>query len=301
MASCRRSPRVNRVFRDKPAGLIVDFIGVAQNLKSALGQYSRDDRRHAGIDKAEAIAVMLEKYEVVRDMFHGFDYRAGLTGSPQERLVALAGAIECDPRDATARRGQGVNQGRRRNERIADSTTRCSSSRRGSHSGARATKHGTSAMRWDSSKPCVLRLPRAAPSSGISSAERDLAVQQIVSRAVVSTEIIDILKAAGVETPDISILSDEFLAEVEGMEKKNLAMEALRKLINGEIRSRSRVNVVQTRAFSDRLEEAIARYHTSAITTAEVLQELIKLAKDIRAAHRRGEEEGLSEEEISFL
>lgn len=125
-------------------------------------------------------------------------------------------------------------------------------------------------------------------------------MQQIVSRAVVSTEIVDILEAAGLETPDISILSDEFLAEVQGMEKKNLAMEALRKLINGEIRSQNRVNVVQTRAFSERLEEAVSRYHSNAITTAEVIQELIKLAKEIRAAHQRGEDEGLSEEEISF-
>jgi len=125
-------------------------------------------------------------------------------------------------------------------------------------------------------------------------------VQQIVSRAVASTEIVDILQAAGVEAPDISILSDEFLAEIQGMEKKNLAMEALRKLINGEVRSRSRVNVVQTKAFSDRLEDAIARYHTNAITTAQVIQELIDLAKDIRAARMRGEEEGLSEDEIAF-
>ena len=138
------------------------------------------------------------------------------------------------------------------------------------------------------------------PARGKTSAERDFAVQQIVSRAVVSTEIVDILEAAGLETPDISILSDEFLAEVQGMEKKNLAMEALRKLINGEVRSRSRVNVVQTRAFSDRLEDAIARYHTNAITTAQVIQELIDLAKEIRAARMRGEEEGLSEDEIAF-
>jgi len=128
------------------------------------------------------------------------------------------------------------------------------------------------------------------PGKGKTSAERDLAVQQIVSRAVVSTDIVDILKAAGLETPDISILSDAFLAEVQGMEKKNLAMEALRKLINGEIRSQSRVNVVQTRAFSERLEKAIARYHSNAITTAGVIQELIKLAKDIRAAHTPVEE-----------
>ena len=291
--------RVNRVFRDKPAGLIVDYIGVAQNLKSALGQYSRNDRKHAGIDKAKAIEVMLEKYEVVRDMFHGFDYHSGLTGSPQERLVALAGAIEwvleLQRSDAAK---ESTDEGKKRaHRRFNDAVLELSKAfaLAGASDEARDIRDEVGFF-----QTVRAALAKSAPGSGKSSAERELAVQQIVSRAVVSTEIVDILKAAGLETPDISILSDEFLAEVEGMEKKNLAMEALRKLINGEIRSRSRVNVVQTRAFSDRLEEAIARYHTNAITTAEVLQELIKLAKDIRAAHQRGEEEGLSEEEISF-
>ena len=114
------------------------------------------------------------------------------------------------------------------------------------------------------------------------------AIRQIVSRAVISTEIVDILKAAGIQSPDISILSDEFLAEVQQMEKKNLALEALRKLVNDGIRSRSKSNIVQTKAFSTRLEESIARYHANAITTAEVLQELIQIAKDIRAARARG-------------
>jgi len=108
------------------------------------------------------------------------------------------------------------------------------------------------------------------------------------------------LSAAGIKSPDISILSDEFLLEVQQMERKNLALEALRKLINDGIRSRSKANVVQTKAFSERLEDAVARYHANAITTAEVLQELIRLAKDIRAARQRGEEQGLSEEEIAF-
>ena len=291
--------RVNRVFRDKPAGLIVDYIGVAQNLKSALGQYSRNDRKHAGINKAKAIEVMLEKYEVVRDMFHGFDYHSGLTGSPQERLVALAGAIEwvLEMQRSDAAK-ESTDEGKKRaHRRFNDAVLELSK--------AFALAGGSDEARDIRDEVGFFQTVRAAlaksaPGSGKSSAERELAVQQIVSRAVVSTEIVDILNAAGLETPDISILSDEFLAEVEGMEKKNLAMEALRKLISGEIRSRSRVNVVQTRAFSDRLEEAIARYHTNAITTAEVLQELIKLAKDIRAAHQRGEEEGLSEEEISF-
>ena len=291
--------RVNRVFRDKPAGLIVDYIGIAQNLKSALSQYSRDDQKHAGIDEAEAVAVMLEKYEIVRDMFHGFDYRAGLTGSPQERLAALAGAIEwvLDMQQREAAKESTEDGKKRAHRRFNDAVLTLSK--------AFALAAASDEARDIRDEVGFFQTVRAAlakstPGAGKSSAERDLAVQQIVSRAVVSTEIVDILEAAGMETPDISILSDEFLAEVQGMEKKNLAMEALRKLINGQIRSQSRVNVVQTRAFSDRLEEAIARYHTNAITTAEVIQELIKLAKDIRAAHQRGEEEGLTQDEISF-
>lgn len=115
-----------------------------------------------------------------------------------------------------------------------------------------------------------------------------------------STEIVDILGAAGITTPDISILSDEFLSEVQQMEKRNLALEALRKLLNDELRSRTRTNVVETKRFSERLDSAIARYHANAIDTVEVLQELINLARDIKAARKRGEDEGLSEDEIAF-
>jgi len=143
-------------------------------------------------------------------------------------------------------------------------------------------------------------LVKTAGGAGTTGQDRELAIRQIVSRAVVSTEIVDILAAAGVQTPDISILSDEFLLEVQQMEKKNLGLEALRKLLNDSIRSRTRTNVVETRAFTERLEDAIARYHANAITTTEVLQELIKLAQDIRAARNRGEEQGLSDEEIAF-
>jgi len=232
-------------------------------------------------------------------MFHGFDYRAGLTGSPQERLVVLAGAMEwvldMQHRDAAK---ETTDEGKKRaHRRFSDAVLALSK--------AYALAAASDEAREIRDEVGFFQTIRAAlakstPGAGKASAERDLAVQQIVSRAVISTEIVDILEAAGVDAPDISILSDEFLAEVQGMEKKNLAMEALRKLINGEIRSQSRVNVVQTRAFSERLEDAIARYHSNAITTAEVIQELIKLAKDIRAAHQRGEEEGLSQEEISF-
>ena len=291
--------RVNRVFRDKPAGLIVDYIGIAQNLKSALGQYSREDRRHAGIDEAAAVAVMLEKYEIVSAMFHGFGYRKGLAGTAQERLAALAGAIEwvLDMQQREAARESTEEGKKRAHRRFNDAVLALSRA-----FALAAASDEARGIREEVGFFQTVRaaLAKSAPGAGKSSAERDLAVRQVVSRAVVSTEIVDILEAAGLQTPDISILSDEFLAEIRGMEKKNLALEALRKLIDGELRSKSRVNVVETRAFSQRLEEAIARYHSNAITTAEVLQELIGLAGDIRAAYQRGEEEGLSQEEIAF-
>jgi len=291
--------RVNRVFRDKPAGLIVDYIGIAQNLKSALQQYSRPDQQRTGVDEAQAVAVLLEKLEVVRDMFHGFEYRSSLAGTPHERLVLMAGGLEWIlgwMRDAATR--ETTDEGRKKALRAFQDAVLALSKAfalAGASDQAREIREEVGFFQ-------AIRAALAKTGSGgtISQASRELAVQQIVSRAVVSTEIVDILAAAGIQSPDISILSDEFLAEVQQMKRKNLALEALKKLLSDSIQSRSRTNVVQTRAFSERLEAAIARYHANAITTAEVLQELIDLAKEIRSARKRGEELGLSEEEIAF-
>ena len=291
--------RVNRVFRDKPAGLIVDYIGIAQSLKSALAQYSARDQETTGVDEAQAVAVLLEKYEVVRDMYHGFDYAKALNGTPQQRLAMMAEAIEWildrQQRWAAAeatKDGKKAAQRRYQDAVLALSKAYSLASASDEARGIREEVGFFQAIR--------AALVKSATGSGVTSQERDFAIRQIVSRAVVSTEIVDILKAAGIQSPDISILSDEFLAEVQQMQKKNLALEALRKLINDGIRSRSKANIVESRAFSERLEDAVARYHANAITTAEVLQELIRLAKDIRAARQRGEESGLSDEEIAF-
>lgn len=291
--------RVNRVFRDKPAGLIVDYIGIAQKLKSALGQYSNDDQKNTGVDVNKAITVLLEKYEVVRDMYHGFDYLSALNGTAKERLVMMAGAIEwiLNMQQNLAAKETTKEGKKAAHRRYFDATLAL-------------TKAFALAAQSDEAKKIRdevgffqairVALVKSNSSSGVSQYERDLAIQQIVSRAVISTEIIDILAAVGVNSPDISILSDEFLDEIQEMEKKNLALEALKKLLNDSIRSRSKSNVVQTREFTERLEDAIARYHANAISTAEVLQELIKIAKDIRASRQRGEESGLSEDEIAF-
>ncbi len=308
--------RVNRVFRDKPAGLIVDYIGIAQNLKSALAQYSKPDQDKTGIDESEAVAVLLEKYEIVRDMFaaqgsagaaggrkpgatHGFDYRTGLSGTPGERLAMMAGAIEwiLAKQQQWAAAETTPDAKRQAQRRFADGVLALSKA-----FALAASSDEARGIREEVGFFQAIRaaLVKTAAGAGATRQDRELAIQQIVSRAVVSTEIVDILAAADIQTPDISILSDEFLLEVQQMEKKNLGLEALRKLLNDSIRSRTRSNVVETRAFTERLQDAIARYHANAITTAEVLQELIKLAQDIRAARRRGEEQGLSDDEIAF-
>ncbi len=290
--------RVNRVFRDKPSGLIVDYIGLAQNLKNALSQYSKSDQQQTGVDEREAVAVLLEKYEIVRDIFHGFDYSAGINGTPKERLITLASAIEwvLETQRQDAAKETSDEGKKRAHRRYADAVLALSKAFALASASDEAREIRDEVGFFQAIRVALVKSSGSAKTG----AERDFAVQQIVSRAVVSTEIIDILAAAGLKTPDISILSDDFLAELKDMERKNLALEALRKLLSDEIRSRSKTNVVQGKAFSLRLEEALARYHANAITTVEVLQRLIDLAKDIRAARQRGEEKGLTDEEIAF-
>lgn len=291
--------RVNRVFRDKPGGLVVDYIGIAQNLKAALGQYTQADREKTGIDEEEAVAAMLERYEIVRGIFHGFDYRPGIEGAPMQRLACLAGAVDWAAQwgETEAAKVSSPEEKKRAHRRFADLVLEL---RR-----AFALASASDEAREIRDEVGFFQAVRAAlvkssASGKLSAADKTLAVQQLIDRAIASAEIVDILQAAGLQSPDISILSDEFLLEIQGMEKKNLALEALRKLLAGEIKSRSRTNVVESRAFSQRLEEAVARYHTGAVSALEMIQQLIELAKDLQKAHARGEETGLSPEELAF-
>jgi type I restriction enzyme R subunit len=291
--------RVNRVFKDKPGGLVVDYIGVAQNLRNALGQYTDSDRDKTGIDEASAVAAMMERYEAIRDLFHGFDFRPGIDGHPRERLICLGGAIDwvLKWQESQAAKQKDAEEKKRAHRRYLDMVLELSK--------AYALASASDEARTIRDEVGFFQAIRAAlakttATGKISEKDRSFAVQQLVDRAVASSEIIDILKVAGIQSPDISILSDGFLMEVEKMEKKNLALEALKKLLNGEIVSRSKTNLVESRAFSNRLEEAVARYHAGAISAVEMIHELIRLAKDMQTARARGEEQGMSLEEIAF-
>lgn len=291
--------RVNRVYRDKPAGLVVDYIGLAQDLKKALGQYSPSDRERTGIDEEQAVAVLREKFGIVRDMFHGFDYQNGLAGTSHERLLALAGAMNwiLEKQDQAAAREQDEEARKKARRRFDDAVLALTKA----FALAAASDYARSIREEVGFFQAVrIALGKPAPGSGQSSQERDFAVRQLVSRAVISTEIVDILKVAGITAPDISILSAEFLDEVRQLPQKNLALEALRKLLQGEIRSHGQTSVVEQKKFTERLDDAINRYHSNSISTAQVIDELIGMAKDLCEARKRGEKPGLSREERAF-
>ncbi len=278
--------RVNRVFRDKPGGLVVDYLGLAHELKAALATYTESGGTgRTAISQEEAVAVMLEKYEVCCDLFHGFDWSRWKTGTPEEWLSLIPAAQE----HVLA---------------LEDGKNRLLAAVRDlSQAFALAVPHEEALrIRDDVAFFQAVRaaLAKRAPGEPNSEEELDLAIRQIVSRAVAPEGVLDLFAAAGLKKPDISILSDEFLAEVRGMPHKNLAVEVLRKLLQGEIRARMQRNVVRARSFAEMLEQAVRRYQNRAIDAVQVIEELIALAKEMRAADRRGEQLGLSEEELAF-
>ena len=278
--------RVNRVFKDKPGGLVVDYLGLAQDLKQALAIYSESGGKgRTALDQAEAVAVMLEKYEVCCALFHGLDRTKWTTGTQQERLTLLPAAQD----HVLAQE---------------DGKERCLNAVRAlSRAFALAVPHPeTTRIRDDvgffqAVRAALLKQPESEPRP---EAELDLAVRQIVSRAVAFEGMMDIFTVVGLDKPDISVLSDEFLAEVQEMPHRNLAVELLQKLLKGEVATTRRKNVVQARSFTAMLEQTLRRYQNRAIEAAQVIEELIELARDMREANARGERLGLSDDELAF-
>ena len=278
--------RVNRVFKDKPGGLVVDYLGLAHELRRALATYTESGGRgQTALDQEEAVAVMLEKYEVCCALFHGFDWSSWTTGSSQERMGLIPAAQEHILAQENGR------------ERCMSAVLELS------QAFALAVPHEEALrIRDDVGFFQLVRsaLSKRAEGEARPEEDLDLAIRQIISRAVAPEGVMDIFAAAGLDKPDISVLSDEFLAEVQGMPHRNLAVELLQKLLRGEVSSRRRKNVVQARSFAEMLEQTLRRYQNRAIETAQVIEELIQLAKDIREAGARGERLGLSEDELAF-
>jgi len=278
--------RVNRVFKDKPGGLVVDYLGIADELKQALATYTESGGTgKTAVDQEEAVAVMLEKYDICRGLFHGFDWSDWSSGTPQDRLGLLPAAQE----HVLAQR-----DGKARLLRVVTEL---------SHAFALAVPHEEAIrIRDDVAFFQAVRsvLAKGDPGERRTDEELDRAIRQIVSKAVVSGDVVDIFAAAGIKKPDISILSDEFLTEVRGLPQRNLAVELLRKLLLGEIRTRSKRNVVQARSFAELLEQSVRRYQNRAIEAAQVIEELIQLAKEMRRAAARGHDLGLSDDEVAF-
>ena len=278
--------RVNRVFRDKPGGLVVDYLGLAHELKRALATYTESGGTgQTALDQKEAVAVMLEKYEICCGLFHGFDRSRWIIGTPAERLSLLPAAQEHILAQENGK------------DRCVQAV------RELSQAFALAVPHEDALrIRDDIGFFQAVRgqLMKRADGEVRPEEELDHAVRQIISRAVASEGVIDIFAAAGLEKPDISVLSDEFLAEVRGMPQRNLAVELLQKLLKGELATRRRKNVVQARSFAQMLEQTLRRYQNRAVEAAQVIEELIQLARDLREANARGETLGLSADELAF-
>jgi type I restriction enzyme R subunit len=279
--------RVNRIFRDKPGGLIVDYIGIASDLKIALATYTISGGKGAPtLDQEVAVAKMLEEFEIVCQMFDKFDYKRFFKAGTQQKLTIILEAQEYI---------LGLEDGK---ERFTKEVLGLSKAFAISVPHPKALEIKDDVGFFQAVKA---RLTKFEPTGmGKSDAEIETAIRQIVDKAVVSEGIIDVFDAAGIKKPDISILSDEFLKEIQGMERKNLALELLKKLLNDEIKFRTKKNLIQSKKFSEMLENAIKKYQNNLITTAQVIEELIRLAKEIRDSDKRGKQFNLSDEELAF-
>ena len=280
--------RVNRVFKDKQGGLVVDYIGIANELKSALKDYTASHGRgRPTVDVHEAFSVLAEKLDALRGMLagsgdHGFDYRGFLLGGHR----TLAGA---------ANYVLGLADGRTRFADLALALSRAFT--------LCCTLDEAQAVRAEVAffqGVKVLLTKRESSQQNKTDEARELAIRQIIGAALVSEQVVDIFDAVGLDKPNIGILDEAFLAEVRNLPERNLAVELLERLLEGEIKSRFASNVVQNKKFSDLLVDVVRRYQNRSIEAAQVMEELIAMAKTFRVAAGRGELLGLTEDEVRF-
>ncbi len=280
--------RVNRIYKDKQGGLIVDYLGIAPSLKEALSHYADSDRAAPTIPQEEAISVMLEKYEVVKGMFHGFDYAAYFTAKASDRTRILAASLDYV---------LGLEKGK---ERYLKAVTELSFAFSLSVPSDEALKIRDDVGFFQALKSIISKFEQTGGAGGPTDEDYDHAIRQIVAHAVASDEVVNIFDAAGLKSPNVAVLSDEFLEEVRHLEHKNVALELLKKLLGDEIRTMQKRFLVKSRSFSKMLEDTIRKYQNQTIEAAQVILELVELAKKIRAEQERGQNLKLTQDEIAF-
>lgn len=280
--------RVNRVFKDKQGGLVVDYIGIAENLREALSQYTESDRKTTGVDTEVAAHVLLEKYDVIKELLHGHDYSKFFTGKASEKMQAIVETMDYVIGLREDRKNDYINLVTEMSRAYSLCATTDIAEKLNDEVGFhKAVKAGLMKL-----------INEGSGKKTISQLDHEL--NQLVSKAISSNEVIDILGSVGLAKPNLTILSDEFLEEVKGMKQKNLAVELLNRLLKESIKTFSRRNLVQSKKFSELLEAAIRKYQNRAIETTQVIMELINLAKKVTEAEKRGEKTGLSEDELAF-
>jgi type I restriction enzyme R subunit len=279
--------RVNRVFKDKPGGLIVDYIGIATNLKKALGFYAESGGKGVPAETHEkAVDILMEKLEVVRQILYGFDYSAFFDTAVKNKLSIILQAENFL---------LGIEDGK---NRFIKEVTLLSQAYALAKPDAKAAEHAEEIAFFQAVKA---RLSKFESSEGDSNDVRyDSVIRNIVDSAIASDQVVDIFSAAGMEKPELSVLSEEFLKEIEGMKYKNVAIELLKQLLSNEIKLRSRHNLTKSKSLMDMLDSAIKRYQNNLLTTAEIIEELIRIASEINQADQRGEKLGLNEDELAF-
>jgi type I restriction enzyme R subunit len=280
--------RVNRVFRDKQGGLVVDYIGIADLLKSALQHYTESDRNTAGIDTDVVADRLLERVQVIRELLHGHDYSKYASEKASERMQAIVETVDYV-----------IGLGEDRKRDFLNLTTEVSHLFSLCATTDTAAEVNVEVGFYKAVKSGIVKLI-TPENRKKTTRELDAELNQLISRSVISEEVVDILEAVGLRKPNLAILSDEFLEQVRGLRQKNLAVELLRRLLQGKVKAVSRTSVVQSRKFSEMLEEAIRRYNNRTIETTQVIEELIQMAKEMNAAVKRGEDLGLIKEELAF-
>lgn len=279
--------RINRVYKDKPGGLVVDYLGVAAALREALETYTTSGGKgKPTLDQAEAVAVMKEKFEILRDLFDGFDYERYFTDDTNVQMQVILDAQE---------HVLGLNDGEKRlKQHVLELGKAFALSV--PHPDALAIREHVAFF-----QAIKARLAKISDGGkGMSAEDYNTAIRQIVDKAIAPAGVVDIFAAAGLERPNLSILSEEFLAEIRGMERRNLAVEALQRLLNDEVKTRFSTNAVKARSFAEMLEQALQKYKNNSIEAAQVIEELIEIARQIRDSEKEAEQLGLSSDEIAF-